>query len=111
MLEPLVGGNEDGVDLADDILGTCNDVGDQRDLGDVHRIGRIVGPDMGDLGAGDAEGPGRLLDDVIADAGIRAFVQRIEVVAAVEDDAPRVWVAVAFDHAEHGETNFILLEG
>ena len=88
VLEALVGGDQNGIDLADDVLGPGSDVGDHRNLGDINGIGGIVGPDVGDLGAGDAQRPRGLLDDVVADARIGAVVQGIEVIATVEDDAP-----------------------
>ena len=103
MFEPLVGRDQNGIDLADHVLGPGGDVRDLGDLRDLHRVGGIVRPDMGDLCARDTERFRWLLGNVVLNDGVGALGQGGRVIGPVDDDAPGIGMPIALDHAQHGQ--------
>jgi hypothetical protein len=86
VVEAVVGGDDHGIHLADDILGLGHNVWNQGGGGDERGLGGIVGPEMGDARAGNAHGVRRVGAHVGRDAGIGAAREGGGIVAVDDGD-------------------------
>ena len=75
--------------------------------GHFGRVGRIVAPDVRHLRPGNAQVLRRLGAEILRNDREAAVGHRLGVVAAVDDGAPTIGMAVAVDHAQHGQADVI----
>jgi len=102
VVEAVIGRDEYGVHVADDVLWFLDDVRNFRGGGGERRLGGIVRPQMRDAGAGNADRFRRVRAHIFGDAGIGAL-RECDGIVAVDDRRPGERVTVARDHPEHGE--------
>ena len=103
MLVTLVGRDQHGIYMTDNVLGPLCDIGDLGHCGHRYGIGRIIGPHVGDLNSWNAQRGSGLFGNVVSNARIRALGQCPGIIATIDDDRPGIGMAIAFNHAQHCE--------